>query len=88
MNLKHIKYYSLVALTAVTFGATSCIGDLDVTPINPQVTQTFDKDAVFAKVYTAFSLTGQQGAAGNNDIDIPDEGRYSLYRCLWNQNEL
>lgn len=88
MNLKHIKYYSLVALTAVTFGATSCIGDLDVTPINPQVTQTFDKDAVFAKVYAAFSLTGQQGAAGNNDIDIPDEGRYSLYRCLWNQNEL
>ena len=88
MNLKHIKYYSLAAIIAVTFGATSCVGDLDVTPINPQVTQTFDKDAVFAKVYAAFSLTGQQGAAGNNDIDIPDEGRYSLYRCLWNQNEL
>jgi hypothetical protein len=88
MNLKHIKFYSLTALILIAFGATSCLGNLDVTPINPQVTQTFDKDAVFAKVYSAFALTGQKGPDGNNDIDITDEGRFSLTRCLWNASEL
>jgi hypothetical protein len=88
MNLKHIKTYYLMALISVAFVATSCLGDLDVDPINPRVTQKFDKDAVFGKVYAAFALTGQQGAAGNNDIDITDEGRFSLTRSLWSCNEL
>lgn len=66
----------------------SCVNDLDVAPINPQVTQTFNQDEVFAKTYASFALTGQEGPAGNNDIDITDEGRFSLYRSLWNCNEL
>jgi hypothetical protein len=79
--------YSITVI-CVTFTATSCVDDLNVVPINPQVTQTFKQDDVFAKTYAAFALTGQEGPAGNNDIDITDEGRFSLLRCLWNCNEL
>lgn len=44
---------------------------------------------MFAKVYASLSyVTGQQGAAGSNDIDIDDEGRFSLTRSLWNCSEL
>ena len=66
----------------------SCVNDLNVTPINPQETQTFNQDEVFAKVYASYALTGQEGPAGNSDIIGLDEGRFSIYRCLWNCNEL
>lgn len=85
MKNKYIVILSTV-LSAITL--SSCVNDLDVKPINPQVTQTFDQDKVFAKVYASWALTGQEGAAGNSDIDNPDEGRFGLYRCLWNCNEL
>lgn len=84
-NILHV-----VVATLVIIFAASCVDDLNVTPINPQVTQTFDQNGVFTKAYAAFSLTGQRGPAGNIDIDteIPDEGKSALYRCLWNCNEL
>lgn len=82
------KYFSIIGVLFTAFAFHACINDLDVTPINPQVTQTFDQDKVFAKVYAAYALTGQEGPAGSNDIDIVDEGRFSLYRSLWNCNEL
>jgi starch-binding outer membrane protein, SusD/RagB family len=88
MNNKNNKWFYIITLIVVTIFATSCINDLNVVPINPQVTQTFNQDEVFAKTYASFALTGQQGPAGNNDIDITDEGRFSLTRCLWNINEL
>jgi len=82
------KYFSILGVLFLAFAFHACINDLDVTPINPQVTQTFNQDQVFAKVYAAYALTGQEGPAGNNDIDIVDEGKFSLYRSLWNCNEL
>lgn len=88
MNNKNKKMFYFIVMFVIALSATSCLNDLDVTPINPQVTQTFDQDAVFAKTYAAFALTGQQGPAGNNDIDITDEGRFSLTRSLWNCSEL
>ncbi|MFM2292641.1 MAG: hypothetical protein RIS29_2454 [Bacteroidota bacterium] len=88
MNYKKNKMLYIISLIVVSFITTSCFDDLNVSPINPKVSQTFDQDAVFAKTYASFALTGQQGAAGNNDIDITDEGRFSLTRCLWNCSEL
>jgi starch-binding outer membrane protein, SusD/RagB family len=88
MNNKNNKWFYIITLMVVAVAATSCLNDLNVVPINPQVTQTFNQDEVFAKTYASFGLTGQQGPAGNNDIDITDEGRFSLTRCLWNINEL
>lgn len=85
MKKNNIKL-SILILIAVL--ATSCVNDLNVTPINPQESQVFDQDGVFAKVYAAFALTGQEGPSGNGDIQGLDEGRFSLYRALWNCNEL
>ena len=86
MKKINLKYIIILLSGVVSF--TSCIDDLNVTPINPQVTQTFLQDDVFAKVYASFSHTGQEGPAGKGDIEGLDEGRFSLVRCLWNCNEL
>jgi hypothetical protein len=86
MKKINLKYIIVLLVGVVSF--TSCIDDLNVTPINPQVTQTFLQDDVFAKVYASFSHTGQEGPAGKGDIEGLDEGRFSLVRCLWNCNEL
>jgi len=86
-NIKNKLSY-IIALIITAFTATSCVDDLNVIPINPQVTQTFNQDEVFAKVYASYALTGQEGPSGKGDIEGLDEGRFSIYRCLWNCNEL
>ena len=83
---KNLLY--ITSLIVFVFYTSSCVNDLNVIPISPQSSQKFIQNEVFAKTYASFALTGQEGAAGNNDIDITDEGRFSLYRCLWNCNEL
>ena len=88
MNNKNNKWFYIIALMIVAMCTTSCLNDLNVVPINPQVTQTFNQDEVFAKTYASFAISGQQGPAGNNDISITDEGRFSLNRTLWNIQEL
>lgn len=86
MKKINIKYVLFLLAGALSF--TSCVDDLNVIPINPQVTQTFAQDDVFAKVYASFSHTGQEGPAGRGDIEGLDEGRFSLVRSLWNCNQL
>ncbi len=87
----NIKKYA--ALMACAMGLTltpSCVGDLDVDPINPQQTQKLDKDALFNKLYATFCLTGQQGNAGQPDIPssvMSDEGSTQYYRMQWFLNE-
>ncbi len=87
----NIKKYA--ALMACAMGLTltpSCVGDLDVDPINPQQTQKLDKDALFNKLYATFCLTGQQGNAGQPDIPssvMRDEGSTQYYRMQWFLNE-
>jgi hypothetical protein len=68
-------------------GLSACVGDLDVQPIDPNVKQEFDQDAVFAKIYATLGLTGQQGADGDGDVDGIDEGTSSFYRMSWSLNE-
>lgn len=75
---------------ALGLSLTSCVGDLDVTPINPQQTQVVDDDAMFNKLYATFCLTGQQGNAGQPDIPssvMSDEGSTQYYRMQWYLNE-
>ena len=79
---------SLITLIAFTFGLASCVDDLNVKSINPQNVAEFDQDAVFAKLYSSLSLTGQQGAAGSGDVDGIDEGTSAFIRLIWNLNEL
>ena len=44
--------------------------------------------SVFAKVYGAFALTGNQGPAGNGDVQGIDEGFSDFYRIFWEAEEL
>lgn len=77
-----------ITLVLIILGQSSCVNDLDVTPIDPSVNQTFDQNAVFAKIYAGFQLTGLSGPTGNPDVSAADEGNFGLYRAFWNLNEL
>lgn len=73
----------------------SCIGDLDVSPLDSTITTsanvystTATYKAGLAKLYAAFALTGQQGPAGAGDVAGVDEGFSDFIRSLWNMQEL
>ena len=87
LNIKNIIMGCAVALT---IGLTSCVDDLNVEPINPQVSQEFDQQAVFTKVYASMAMTGMTGTAGGGDLDAMgiDEGQSGFYRTLWYLNNL
>ena len=86
MKLNNIKVYLSAAAFALAVGTTSCVGDLDVDPINPQQTMTLDQDALLNKIYASFCLTGQTGPSGNGDVP-GDEGQSEFYRMSWYMNE-
>ncbi|MBL7740873.1 MAG: RagB/SusD family nutrient uptake outer membrane protein [Chitinophagaceae bacterium] len=79
----------LVALTALQ----SCLkhpNDLptnDVTSESVYATPAGYKQ-VLAKVYGSFALTGNQGPAGNGDVQGIDEGFSDFYRLFWKAQEL
>ena len=82
------KIFQKLALVAFALvGLTACVQDLNVEPKDPNVIMTFEQDAVFTKIYATFGTTGQQGAAGNGDVDGIDEGISSFYRMTWSLNE-
>jgi starch-binding outer membrane protein, SusD/RagB family len=92
---RNIFSNKLMVVIATAILMTSCIGDLDVKPVDPNV-QTADvvyKDiddfkGGLAKLYAAFALTGQSGPAGAGDVAGVDEGFSDFIRSLWNLNEL
>lgn len=88
MKLRYLKSSIAAAAFSLTFGMTSCIGDLDVTPIDPNLVMTFNQDGVFNKIYATLGLTGQQGPDGSGDLDDIDEGTSSFYRMTWCANQL
>lgn len=74
---------------------TSCVGDLDVSPIDPNVTTsanvyktTADFKKGLAKLYATFAVSGQQGPSGQPDISGIDEGFGNYLRQYWNAQEL
>ena len=50
MKVFRFKTIIPAAALVLSLGATSCVGDLDVDPINPQQTTTPDYDALFNKI--------------------------------------
>lgn len=88
MKLRYIKNLFSVAALACTLGLSSCISDLDVTPIDPNVHMTFEQDKVFNKIYGTLALTGQEGPSGDGDIEDIDEGTSAFFRMGWIFNEL
>jgi len=64
------------------------VNDLDLEPIDPSVSQKFDQDLVFTKIYSSLTLTGQEGPAGDGDVAGIDEGFSAFARLIWNLNEI
>lgn len=84
-----------IITSALMLSMVSCIGDLDVAPIDNRITTsknvyttTESYKAGLAKLYAAYALTGQVGPAGAGDVGGVDEGFSCFIRSLWNLNEL
>ena len=90
MNIRYFKKFISVASLAliVAVSTTSCVNDLDVTPIDPNLSLEFNQDEVFYKIYATMALTGQKGPDGNGDVAGIDEGTSGFYRLIWNLNQL
>lgn len=85
ISKKHIIYSAL----ALAFTASSCVNDLDVQPLNPNVLtgkrayedpENYDKG--LNKLYSVWALSGQDGAGGS-DISGLDAGNTVLLRSWW-----
>jgi starch-binding outer membrane protein, SusD/RagB family len=71
----------------------SCTKKLNLTPTNDVTSETVyatpaGYKSVLAKVYGSFSLTGNQGPAGNGDVQGIDEGFSDFLRLFWKAQEL
>ena len=86
--------YILIFLTSISF--TSCVKDLDVEPIDPNIMSSanvFDSPEAYkqalAKIYASYAIGGQQGGGGGNpDIQGIDEGFGNYLRQFWGLQEL
>lgn len=61
MKTRYFKkiFASALMVTAI-LGTSSCINDLDISPIDPQYAPNFDQNDVFVKEYALLGLTGQK----------------------------
>lgn len=83
--MKNVTKYLLLLVAGVAM--TACVQDLNQTPIDKNSTTSFNQDACFTKCYQTLALTGQEGPAGDGDIDDLDEGTSAFYRLMWELNE-
>ncbi len=87
---RYIKNIFPAAAMLLAVGMTSCTGDLDVTPIDPNLVLLDNStvDNLFNKCYGNLGLAGNSGADGDCDIAGLDGGTTGLVRQMWNTNEL
>lgn len=74
---------------------SSCVNDLDTQPLTDNILtpekawQNPDSYGQFlAKIYASFSLSGNEGPAGQSDINAGDQGEATFLRTYWNLQEL
>lgn len=87
---KFFKHIVPAALLLVAAGATSCVNDLDVTPIDPNLVtaDSINAEQLFTKCYACIGVAGNGGANGDSDVDGIDGGTSGYVRQVWNANEL
>jgi len=91
--MKTLNY--ILGIIAVSATITSCVGDLKVTPIDPNA-NTADKALVdqtsfqnfLAGVYLGFATSGYYGANGSASISGLDGGASQYIRGLYHHSEL
>lgn len=79
------KIFSILGVS-IALGMSSCVGDLDREPIDPnQVTPSdaINIDQVMAKCYSAMAVSGQTGPNGDSDISGLDGGTSQYTRALF-----
>ena len=91
--MKNNKFKIVIATLFSVFMLASCSKQLDLLPTNDVTSTMVYKDAAgykqaFAKVYASFALTGNNGPAGNGDIQGIDEGTSDFLRLYWKAQEL
>jgi hypothetical protein len=95
--MKKVFLQASVCLSVfVVASIQSCTKKLDLSPTNDVTSETVyanpaGYEAVLAKVYGAFALTGNQAPAGNDqtkDIKGIDEGFSDFFRLFWKAQEL
>lgn len=95
--MKNIIRFTAVALAATMLAsaATSCVGDLDVKPIDPNIElpenvlnsqEAFT--ALLAKCYQGLSCSASSGPSSDPDIEGVDGGYGQYMRALFNMEEL
>ena len=85
---KIYKYLIPAAAFLLTLGVTSCTGDLDVEPLDPNMSTEMNVEGLFNKCYANIAMAGNGGANGDCDIDGIDGGTSGYIRQMWNSNEL
>lgn len=86
--------YLLSAVLGTALSLSSCVGDLDVQPLDPNVMTgniAYAEDGAYLKgllkIYSVWAMSGQDGD-GSSDIEGLDAGNCQLMRCWWNLNEV
>lgn len=92
--MKNIKNYISTFALAVGLTFSSCVGDLDVTPIDPNMntadkalTTAEDFKAFLAQCYVGFSTSGYKGPNDEPSISGLDGGFSQYFRGLFHLNE-
>jgi hypothetical protein len=93
MKKRNFQIGLLLVGLLTLIGLQSCLKYPDLKPTNDVTSETvYSTPAgykqVLAKVYGAFALTGNQGPAGNGDVQGIDEGFSDFYRLFWKAQEL
>ena len=90
----YISKFLMGAALVATVGMTSCVGDLDQLPKDPQVLTPADfasdpegyLGGYLAKCYSGLAVSGQ-GGSGNSEITSPDAGMSCYNRAVYMANE-
>lgn len=92
---KSIHTIFIAGCVAIILSLSSCLGDLDLKPIDNNVIQPDDfakhpeyYEQFLAKLYAGLAVSGQEGPAGRPDIEGFDEGMAQYLRAYWNLQEL
>ena len=91
--MKKMKY--ILGALVLAIGMSSCVGDLNVTPLDPAL-NTADKAlqtendyfALLAQCYTGFAVSGSYGPNGANNISGVDGGFSQYFRGRYHLNGL
>ena len=81
------KTSKYLAFAVVALSLSACVHNLNTQPIDPNIVQEFDQDAVYYKIYAGLGTSGQKGPDGDCDIVANDEGYSVFYRLLFVHNE-